>query len=420
MKPKSNLKYTGKEGSSWQGEITNLLSSETITTYSGGFNKKLSVRIASLITGSLFLFYILSSMFSGNGSGDSLELRKEKLPEKHGFYYHEIEASSPLIFPNVDHTKVLKDIGVRGLYILRMGPNDNNHYYIKVDDKPVPEEVIKKTTDQAFLAKRSFLDHGKLVYHKGNSPDVIIVTLIDFDKYDEATLVKIVQNRVDYGQKHNYGVYIRWIQEFVPVLEKQDLKSQYDNIKPIMMRAAMHAFPNAKQYMYLDDEALFMDMNLSLQKHILDPSVIEMSLLKGVPVTAGSNINTYQNFHASNAKVIVPQGPDGKLDLSAFIVSNTFSGKVFLEYLCEPLVRNYSFESFEHAVAHILQWHAYLLSKTAVVVPKLFASIYDPENKALNDVYHYTEGDLLISFKGCEARGTCAQEISLFADKAKK
>lgn len=114
--------------------------------------------------------------------------------------------------------------------------------------------------------KHSFLDHGKLVYRKSNdAPEVVVVTLIDFENYELETIIQIVQNRVDYAQKHQYGVYIRWIQEFLPVLENQNLAESYEFIKPLVIRAAMHAFPTAKYIHFVDQDALLMNLDLSLQ-----------------------------------------------------------------------------------------------------------------------------------------------------------
>lgn len=419
LKPKSNLK-PGSKHKMWSSDLSSFLNSETANSFSGGVSRKVNIKVVSLITGFLFLFFIFTSVFGGKSSGSVESYKKRSYPVAHGYYTNEIQASSPLIFPHVDHATILKEIGVRGLYILRIGSNGDNRYYIKSDDKSFSDDEIKKTTDQVVLVKRSFLDHGKLVYRKNNGPEVVVVSLIDFEKYDVDTLVKIVQNRVDYAQKHDYGVYIRWIQEFLPILENQNLEEYYSYIKPLIMRAAIHAFPSAKHIIFIDQNALVMDMNISLQKHILDPKGLEMSILKNVPVTGNSNIRTYENFPVANAKVLIAQGNDHKLDMSSFVVSTCQAGKVFLEFLSEPLIRNYPWNNFEHSVAHILQWHATFLSKTALVSPKLFASKFNPETLAADDVFHYNEGDFIISLKGCEARGTCTKEINHFYDKVKK
>ena len=49
-------------------------------------------------------------------------------------------------------------------------------------------------------------------------PELVIVTAVDFNKYSLDGLTKIVQNRVDYAHLQNYGVYVRWSEEFLPIL----------------------------------------------------------------------------------------------------------------------------------------------------------------------------------------------------------
>lgn len=112
----------------------------------------------------------------------------------------------------------------------------------------------------------------------------------------------------------------------------------------------------------------------------------------------------------------------------------TFMDKLALiDYLNDPLLRNFPWDptadKLSSAIGHILQWHPTLLGKTAIVIPKVLASQYDAsldqggksENAASGgDLYHYNEGDLAASFKGCRARGTCASEINHMYSKIKK
>ncbi|EDO18991.1 hypothetical protein Kpol_2002p62 [Vanderwaltozyma polyspora DSM 70294] len=422
MKPKSNLKVPSKHQRSWSSDLTSFLNGDPVYGYSNTLQKRLNVKIVSLITGFLLLFYIFSSLFSGGPpASTSITIKKSNYPAARGVYINEIQASSPLIYPHVDHAKVLKEIGIRGLYILRLQSNGDNRYVIKPDDKPLSDEEVKKTTDQVLLVKRSFLDHGKLVYRKENGPEVVVVTLIDFEKYDRATLVKIIQNRVDYAERHKYGVYIRWIQEFLPMLEAQNLQSGYDYIKPLVVRAAMHAFPSAKHVVFVDQRALFMDMNISIQKHVLDPKVVDMAIRRDIPVVANSNIKTYHNVKVENVKLLIPQGKDGNLDMSCFVTSTDSFGKRFFEFLGEPLIRNYNWNTFEQSVGHIFQWHSSFLARTAIVYPKLFSSVYNPEIKnKMDNVFEYTEGDLIISFKGCDQRGSCVKDINEYYELVKK
>ncbi|CAI4044293.1 hypothetical protein SUVZ_10G0270 [Saccharomyces uvarum] len=392
-------------------------------------NKYGTCKFLSIITTFVCILYFFSSRFYPISRSMSVAY-----PPSHGLYINEIPASSRLIFPHVEHVPVLKQMTVRGLYITRLEMDGTKRLVLKSEENALTDEEKKKTTDQILLVKHSFLDHGKLVYRKTNdAPEVVVVTLIDFENYDMETIIRIVQNRVDYAQKHQYGVYVRWIQEFLPVLENQNLDQSYDFIKPLMIRAAMHAFPTAKYIHFVDQDALLMNLDLSLQKYLLDPKILDLAVLRNVPVVANSNIKTYNHFELSSAKIIIPHDTNGNIDTSSFVVANDFHGQALVDYLNDPLLRNFPWETtgdkFGYSIGHILQWHPTLLGKTAIVIPKVLASQYDAsldaEGEAGNgassgDAYHYNEGDLAASFKGCRSRGTCASEISHMYEKIKR
>ena len=198
--------------------------------------KRQALRIVSILSVFIFILYIFSNLFYPNSNNKNL------FSSEHGYYLNELPASSRLIFPHVEHSPVLKEIGINALYIQRYEMDGTRKFVLKADDKPLTDEDKKKTTDQILLVKRSFLDHGKLVYRKdSDEPEIVIVTLIDFENDELDSIVKIVQNRVDYAQKHKYGVYIRWAQEFLPLMEKQTVLESYEHFKPLIMRSTIHA-----------------------------------------------------------------------------------------------------------------------------------------------------------------------------------
>lgn len=417
LKPKSKLKPGSKRVSRWPFHFPNFGSHLKFLNRLTPLQKK----ALSLFFGFTFLLYFLGSLFDlGSGS-------RKIYPPEHGYYAYEIPASRQYIFPFIEHGDVLKEIGVRGLYTIRTELDGVSRYVYNSYDKPLTDEEKKKTSDQILLVKRSFLDHGKLVYRKDSShPEVVIVTLIDFENYSMDTIVNIVQNRVDYAQKHNYGVYVRWSQEFIPLLKYQDVQASYEYIKPMIMRAAMHAFPQAKYVFFVDQNALIMNLNVPLQQHVLNPKNLDLALLRNSPVVPNSNIKTYTHFQMDRAKIFLAQGPDGMLDLSSFIVSADMYGKAFLEFLIDPLFMDYDWPSFEASIGHLLQWHPQLLKKAAVVMNKIIAATYDPTKTTVpqqedsTNALRYTDGDLVVSFKGCKQRGSCASDINTFYSKIKK
>lgn len=410
LKPRSNAK--NQHQSSWQLGLPPLNKGSRSSV-----NKRNAIKLASVVSAFCFILYIISHFFTPSSLNS-----KHTYPKSHGYYLNELPASSRLIFPHAEHAPLLKEIGVKGLYILRLEMDGSKRFVLKPEDKPLTDEEKKKTTDSVLLVKKAFLDHGKLVYRKKNdTPETVIVSLIDFENFELDTIVNIVQNRVDYAQKHNYGVYIRWIQEFIPLLDNQNLEASYEFIKPLMMRAAMHAFPRAKNFVFVDNESLITNIELSIESAILDPSILELGLVKNKPITAGCSTNTYSNLPTKDVSFVFPQDVQGRLDLSTFVIANDVYGRAFLEYLCDPLVKNFPWVDLVHSFGHILQWHPTLLGQTAIVVPKIMASNYDATKlEGAKDSFHYTAGDLIASFKGCRKRNTCTQEIGALYELIKR
>ena len=381
--------------------------------------KRKQASLLSVFAGIVLALYFLSGLFGRKATSNGL------YRATHGHYINEIPTTSPLIFPEVQNAKMLKDMNMRKLHTLRIDMDGNKKFVLKETDLPTTEKERKQMTDEHEIVKREYLDHGKLVFRKGlDSPEVVLVTLVDFDNYDSGTLISIVQNRVDYAQRHRYGVYVRWAQEFIPLIENQDLKESYEYLKPLMMRAAFHAFPRAKYFWFLDEDALIMRMDLSLQNHLLDPKILQQAILKNLPVVKDSNIKTYNHFSPQNAEIIFPRTNEGYLDTSSFISTSSLYSKAFFDYLGDTLIRDFPWASFADSVSHALQWHPNFLAKTALVVPRTIASVYDPSQKddetSNANPQHYTEGDLVASFDGCKLRGSCIKDIEAFYSKVQK
>lgn len=344
-------------------------------------------------------------------------------PPSHGYYINEIPAAHKLIFPHVEHTPVLKEIGIPGLYILRL-EGESKRYVFKNDDKPLSDEEKKQTTDQVLLVKRAFLDHGKLVYRKQQSePEVVIVTLIDFENYELETIIKIVQNRVDYAQKHNYGLYVRWAQEFIPLVEEQNVLTSYQYIKPLVMRAAMHAFPGARHVMFVDQDTLFMNLSKSVSKDVFSPNPFEKYVKRNSPITETSQIRTYDNVRMEDARILIAQNEYSDLELDFFIISSDLYGKAFLEYLSDPLIRNFYDLDFTGIMAHTLEWHPRFLGRTVLVDPKIMGGkykSYTEPNVPNEESDTYQEGDWIVSFQGCHERKSCELDIAEMYAKVQK
>ncbi|CDK25444.1 unnamed protein product [Kuraishia capsulata CBS 1993] len=342
--------------------------------------------------------------------------RKEALAKKqdnHGLFKKEIKVKDRLIYPSVEHAPLLRELTLNNLFKSKPDPTDMESllYFYEDDIEDKNNEIKEKTVDDESnplnVAKKSFKQHGRKVFN-GKSPEIVLVTGIDFENFELGHLTKVVQNRVDYAQANGYGLYVRWIQEFIPLL--QEYKSDKSWAKLFVMRAAIHAFPNAKYFWYLDESAFIMRNDIELKSYMLDPEVLDPIMLRDTSIVPPSGaIKTYKHVKAENVKFIITQTRT-TINTDSFILVNDVYGRGLLEFWSDPLFRKYpNFpEKDASALMHILQWHPVLLSKTAIIPGRTIASLHsgtpvdDP-----NDLVHYIDGDLLVNFKGCAEHHTC-------------
>lgn len=413
--------------------------------------KKTSLwKVVSVFAVSITLIlYLLSFAYSFIFTSSSLSASENKyVPRNKGLYFHEIKQQSKLIFPAVENQPALKKVGLKVLFT----KGTQGSYVVNVDQKPLTDKEKKQLlasddpNDKTLFIKNQFLDHGKVVYDgkKNDSPDTVIVTLVDFDTYGLDSTVKIVQNRVDYGQKQGYGVYIRWVQEFIPFLQDQDLNKQInqDFVKFLMMRQAMHAFPHAKVFWFLDKNSLIMDMKLNLKSQFFDHTNKELIdnglLFLNAPIIQDSLIKTHRNIWNKNTKtfgdtvnavfsmkdaqfsVLFAKQylPIENLDMSSFLMKSDLYAHALLDYMNDPLFRQYSWHSMQQALAHAFEWHPILMRHLILVREKLFGAYYDPtatsdtaeDNTAELSVGKddaYKKGDLVVKFRDCLRLKSC-------------
>lgn len=275
-------------------------------------------------------------------------------------------------------------------------------------------------------AVKTFRSNGRKIYKGNENPEVVIVTSVNYEILDSSYLVKVIQNRVDYAHVNNYGVYARWAQEFLPVFQKS--KNDLDSwSRVVAMREAMVAFPNAKWFWYIDETSLIMRDDIDIRNYILKPDALEPIILKDQPVLPPNGaVKTASNVEIDNLSLIITQ-TETDLNINGFIVKNDLTGRAILELWMDPLIRMYPTfrKSASGALAHILQWHPLLLSKTAIVPPRTINSV-QPSDKSNSNTknFLYQEGDLVINFARCKELGSCEKSITPFWDqiqlKAKK
>lgn len=347
---------------------------------------------------------------------------------------HVIETPSKYIFPAVEDVPRLKELGAKNLV-----------RQVRVKDTEVPEmektifqslnvlddqdPLVQKQKEDAENAKLSdakvkntFKNHDKVVFRPKslkNYPKAVIVTAVDFDRYSVDAITKIVQNRVDYGHEQNYGVYVRWVQEFVPMMNSLNFLTDRERSKWIRLyclRAAMFAFPQAEWFWYFDQDGLVMNLKVDLIKYLVDAESLKKSMLLEQPVIPPDGlIKTYKNVQPSRIRLIFTQS-DRKLESGSFIIKNDFLGKGLLDTWGDRLFLNYNNFPYgpESAITHILQWHPFVLSRTAIVPARTINSLHSDSklDEKANDQFHYHSGDLVVQWSNCETPLKCEEVLS--------
>lgn len=346
---------------------------------------------------------------------------------------HEIPTTSKYIYPNVEEVELLKELTVHKL-VHESKVRDTNFPEIEnnlirslniFDDANPVQQKLKEDDENAIsplnLAKNHFKNHDKVVYRpksSSNYPEIVIVTAVDFEKYSADALTKIVQNRVDYGHKQNYGVYVRWYQEFLPILNSLSYLQLPEKAKWVRLyaiRAAMHAFPEAKWFWYLEQDAFVMNVNIDLHDYLLAPEALDPVMLREQPIIPPDGaIKTYKSSRPESVRLIVTQA-DNKVDTISFLVKNDELGRAIVETWGTKLFLNYAnFPSGpDSALTHILQWHPFILSKTSIIPARTIASKYTEvdlpkdTNEKGGDHVHYFKGDLVAHWADCGYASKC-------------
>lgn len=286
-------------------------------------------------------------------------------------------------------------------------------------------------SSSALDAKKKKQDLNAMVYkHSATTPDLIMVLAINPERYKLEYIEKLIKNRRIYAERYNYGLYIRYITDF-----NDEWSTSFGNkpswAKLSVMRAAFHAFPNAKHFWYLDHNALISNMDINVVDQIIAPPSLKSIMLKDVSITVQepSVIHTYRNSNPEKIKFIVTQDHIG-LNPTSFIFSNYDSdkgdfAKSMLDYWNDPLSRSY--KSFEHAESsalnHILQWHPVFLSRSAVISTRRMAafSVAPPQGASLKKQLTYVPGDFVVIVSSCLESSSlaCMKEFSDFTGQAK-
>lgn len=334
------------------------------------------------------------------------------------------------IFPPIQEAPYLKELGLDKLFKVEFtqdGSNRKLYSYSPDYFEDLSSSASDKTSDSNSLSAyvdtiKNFKNNGHRIYGGNEKPEIVLVTSINFENLDPTYLVRIIQNRVDYAHKNGYGVYSRWAQEFTPIF--QEHKNDPDRwARVFVLREAMYAFPNAKWFWYVGENSLIMRDDISLNNYILKQTALDPIILRNQPLLPPDGaVKTYSNILPSDVSLILTQ-TERNLNTDNFIIKNDLTGRAILELWMDPLFRKYpSFRKEENnALAHILQWHPVLLSKTAIIPPRTITGIAPEKAKDSTNLEQiYQNDDLVVSLADCKEDGDCESLLGPYWEKTQQ
>jgi mannan polymerase II complex MNN11 subunit len=119
----------------------------------------------------------------------------------------------------------------------------------------------------------------------------------------------------------------------------------------VAARHALTMFPDCRLLWYLDEHALIMNPQLTIEDYVMKPSKLESLMIKDYPVVPpDSIIKTFSHLKAQDVDLVVTQDKEG-LSAGSFVLRNGDWAKFFLETWFDPLYRSYNFQRAEtHAL----------------------------------------------------------------------
>ena len=186
-------------------------------------------------------------------------------------------------------------------------------------------------------------------------PNVVVVTTIDpaLEKVDPQFIESIKANRIEYAAKHGYKTFFPYTEHYRHKLEASP--SSWAKVPAV--RHAMANNTNTPYFFYIDHKTLIMNMDLSIEDHVMDKKRLEANSLIDVPVIPpDSIIKTFSGVPGDKVNMVISQDKDGLMP-NAFVMRQGEWSKFMLDVWFDPMYQRYNFQKAErHALEHIIQY----------------------------------------------------------------
>jgi len=120
------------------------------------------------------------------------------------------------------------------------------------------------------------------------------------------------------------------------------------------MRHALTKYPHSKYFWFLEENALIMNPDLTVETHVMNPKRLESLMIKDQSIVPpDSVIKTFSHLKGAQVDFVLTQDKDG-LAPGSFIIRRGDWAKFFLDTWFDPLYRSYNFQKADtHALVFL-------------------------------------------------------------------
>lgn len=371
-------------------------------------------RVQWLIAAVLFLFLIIHYLAGGGSS-----------TRNYGGVFNDAHAvtivQQPYIYPDLSKIEEFRKFRTVELKDNKKVASAKNSIIYK------PEKSAASSLN--FFGKS--LNAGKNTELDGANPRLVLVLGLDADRYSKDYMANVLADRLAYAKKHGYGLYCRYLQDFIP--EEENNPEQEHKLDPLewakvnLMREAMFAFSQAAWMWWLEQDAVIMNPKFDIGSQLVfDKEILSKNMIRDAPIIPPQSIiHTYKHVPADQIKFITTQNEAG-ISMNSYLIRNDqLYGRMLFDYLRDPLHRTYpgfraagSGRAIEAAVTHLVQWHPAILSRMALV-PTALLGAHASEGKLMQNPtfkkggFVYLTKSSLLSRRGVQDADYIANEWNL-------
>ncbi|EPY50139.1 alpha-1,2-galactosyltransferase Gmh1 [Schizosaccharomyces cryophilus OY26] len=290
-------------------------------------------------------------------------------------------------------------------------PNDSSCVpFSCTPPRPRIAPADEKSYGQATTLHKAFINESDTQEPKSHEIILLLGSNGNMGSFDPSIMDDVLANRLEYVKKHNYNF------EFVN-LTGINVPTVWGKMPSVIQM--MEKYPNAKWIWWLDQDALIMNKDQSLQNLFLSPENLKSSLMTDQPLWSQiikedkrRTPSSYNDEMIDNVEFLISEDHNG-VNAGSFLVKNTETMALFMDLLTEPtLVEHKIVRHEQDLIGLMIHRHPQLAAKFGIL-PQRYLNAYPHAPPEME----YQPGDLLVHFAGCWVENKCTTLWEEFKQK---